>query len=107
MNGWECIVEGLHKTLVNKIDERTFCIVNENSSGAVTKAEVKIPAQIYKGVWKEGDYSEGDTVTLSGSQWVCVEDKTKSRPGTSSSGWKLSVKAGRDAKIKLKPEEEK
>lgn len=53
---------------------------------------------IYRGVWAEGAYDEGDTVTHGGSLWHCNADGTTSKPGDEPGAWTLAVKRGRDAK---------
>lgn len=57
--------------------------------------EFEIPAQIYKGVYKEGQkYSVGDTVTDNGSLWSCLKANDE-RPISATSGlWQLAVKHG-------------
>jgi collagen type III alpha len=51
---------------------------------------------VYRGVWKEGPYQRGDTVTRDGSQWHC-ETETTATPGLSPD-WRLCVKHGRAGK---------
>jgi hypothetical protein len=51
---------------------------------------------VYRGVWKEGQYQRGDTVTRDGSQWHC-ETETAATPGLSPD-WRLCVKHGRAGK---------
>lgn len=53
---------------------------------------------IYRGVWAEGAYDEGDTVTHGGSLWHCNADGTTAKPGEDATAWTLAVKRGRDAK---------
>lgn len=57
---------------------------------------VRIPAMLYRGVWREGPYEPGDVATWSGSAWHCNE-ATTDKPGTSGA-WRLMVKSGRDGK---------
>ncbi len=64
-------------------------------------AEVKefgftIPAMIYRGVWKEAEYDEGDVVTFDGSTWH-AKQPTSERPGVSAD-WQMVTRKGRDAK---------
>lgn len=49
-------------------------------------------ADWYRGIWKQGEYKRGDTVTLEGGLWLCKADGS-SRPGTSQA-WQLIVKRG-------------
>lgn len=58
---------------------------------------LKWPTVIYRGVWKEGDYAAGDSVTWGGSLWIAEKD-TSAKPDTAEGGWKLAVKKGRDGK---------
>jgi integrin beta 3 len=53
-------------------------------------------ADVYKGVWRAGDFRRGDVVTLSGSLFVAQCDTT-AKPETGDD-WKLAVKRGRDGK---------
>ena len=59
-----------------------------------------LPVPIYRGVWKEGAYKRGDTVTWSGSQFTAVRD-TDAKPEADGS-WQLSVKRGRDGREVVK-----
>jgi hypothetical protein len=53
----------------------------------------------YKGVFVEGEFRQGDSVTFGGSLWVAQKDGPSGRPGEpDSDGWKLAVKKGRDGK---------
>jgi hypothetical protein len=73
--------------------ERTFaftCVRGENKK----QWSFRVPAMIYRGVWREGDYQAGDTATTAGSLWVALVD-TKEKPGTSKD-WQLCVKKGND-----------
>lgn len=54
-----------------------------------------VPSMIYRGVWTEGDYREGDVVTWAGSMFVAIGD-TKTKPETKDSAWRLAVKRGKD-----------
>lgn len=102
MNGWECVVDGVFKTVVTQEDERNFSFISEKSSGSIVKLPFYIPAMIYKKVYQDGrEYKKGDTVTWAGSMWHCDKD-TISKPGDGSEDWTLSAKKGRDAVTKVK-----
>lgn len=58
-----------------------------------------VPTTIYRGVWREGEYKRGDSVTRDGSQWIALKD-TSTQPGAPNSDWQLAVKRGRDGKDK-------
>lgn len=60
--------------------------------------ELGFPVMLYRGVFSEGFYSKGDTVTWGGSLWHCDADKTDSKPGDGSKDWTLCAKKGRDGK---------
>lgn len=98
MRGWECIVEGIAELSIEQAGERSFKALATLSSGAVTEKSLTIPAQIYRGVFKSGEYEPGDVVTWGGSAWHC-EEVTSDKPGeVGSKGWTLAVKRGRDGK---------
>lgn len=98
MRGWECIVEGIAELSIEQAGERSFKALATLSSGAVTEKSLTIPAQIYRGVFRSGEYEPGDVVTWGGSAWHC-EEVTSDKPGeVGSKGWTLAVKRGRDGK---------
>jgi hypothetical protein len=63
----------------------------------VEELKMTIPFVLYRGVWRPGNYKQGDQVTRDGSQFVAMRD-TDGQPGTAESGWQLSTKRGRDGK---------
>lgn len=69
--------------------------------GAMRHAyELVFPVMIDRGVFKaerEEPYQPGDTVTWGGSLWT-AQRETKAKPDGPDSGWRLSVKKGRDGK---------
>lgn len=100
MDGWEIIVDGVNEIKVISNNEREFTLITEKSSGECSRESFKIPSVVYKDVYREGtEYDEGDAVTFGGSLWIAKE-KTSEKPSASSS-WKLAVKRGRDAKVKI------
>lgn len=62
------------------------------------KVELGFPAMIYRGVYREGSYEKGDTVTWGGSLWHCDAEKTEEKPGDGSKAWTLCAKKGRDGR---------
>lgn len=52
---------------------------------------------IDRGVWKQGPYQRGDSVSHGGSTWIAQKD-TETKPDTPDSDWRLSAKRGRDGK---------
>ena len=66
-------------------------------AGVIKERSIKVPWQLYRGVFKDGtSYSQGDVVTFGGSAWVAKEDTT-TKP-EASAAWQLAVKRGRDGK---------
>jgi integrin beta 3 len=66
----------------------------------VKEFTVKLPVDIYRGVYQDGKtYEKGDGVTWGGSEWHANEP-TISKPGDGSKAWTLKVKRGRDGKDK-------
>ena len=59
--------------------------------------DVKTAAILDAGVWKEGAYNWGDTVSHGGSMWIAQRD-TDTKPDTPGCHWRLSAKRGRDGK---------
>ncbi len=78
-------------------DGRTVLLSFERGEQSF-KVELGIPAMIYRGVYREGTYSKGDTVTWGGSLWHCDVDETTEKPDGSSKHWTLAAKKGRDGK---------
>ena len=102
MKGWECIVDGIFKTVVNRIDDRNFCFIVERASGSISKLPFEVESTRYKKIYVEGrEYNKGDFVTWAGSLWHCNE-KTVEKPGEGSEAWTLAVKKGRDHNPKVK-----
>jgi hypothetical protein len=67
--------------------------------------EARLPVPVYRGVFKEGTaYLAGDNVSFGGSVFI-AERATSAKPETPDSGWRLSVKRGRDGKdaVPVKP----
>lgn len=93
MRGWECITNGIAAVDVDYDGMRKAVISVETSDGEKVEKELKIPAVLHKGVWREGRYEKGDNVQLSGSSWICVND-TEERPTDGSADWVLSAKRG-------------
>jgi len=57
---------------------------------------IGVPAVIYRGVWREGEFTRGDAVTFGGSAWHCNKDTT-AKPGEGDD-WTLMVKRGSPGK---------
>lgn len=97
MRGWECIVDGV-KSLQVVANGKEFTVIAERSSGEVNETKALIPVQVYKGVFTDAEYQQGDTATWAGSLWHCNVTGTKAKPGDGSGDWTLAVKKGRDGK---------
>jgi len=106
--GWVVMVEGLAAVVVSQGDDpRQLTVAAMLTSGAKTVCEFSVPLIIYKGVWREGEYQQGDVATWGGSGWHC-QRLTTDKPGTSDA-WKLMVKEGargKDANAPVKPPRE-
>jgi hypothetical protein len=96
MKGWECIVEGIADIQFEKNSDRQFTLQVVRSSGCIEKNIMALPVMIYRGVYCEGEYEAGDTVTWAGSLWHCNET-TCDKPGEGGC-WTLCAKKGRDGK---------
>lgn len=67
----------------------------EKGEAGIISAEAL--ADAYKGVWSEGEYQRGQTVTWGGSLWLAKETNSE-KPGDNNDNWQLIVKRGRDGK---------
>lgn len=76
-------------------DERTLTLAFLRDDVRVERS-ILLNHPIYRGVWKEGAYQKGDSVTFGGSQFIAMRE-TSSKPETDDS-WKLCVKRGRDGR---------
>jgi hypothetical protein len=82
-------------------DERTLTLAFVRGQERIERS-VTLTHPIYHGVWREGGYVKGDSVTYGGSTWIATR-KTNSKPELDDS-WRLSVKRGRDGKDGAKGE---
>jgi hypothetical protein len=65
------------------------------ASGRTKKVTRVGRSVLYRGVYKpDVEYRCGDQVTWGGSQWHCMAELTKERPGGGSPDWVLAVKQG-------------
>lgn len=96
--GWHVVVRGVDDITVDLAEDmRTVTVRHALTDGAVVEKQVKVPALVYREIWREGTYEQGDAVTRDGSTWICRVARTTATPG-SSEDWKLAVKKGRDGK---------
>lgn len=102
MRGWECLIEGIaaeSETLCD--DGRTLTRRTVYTSGREFERSFSFAVVLDKGVYRaESKYAPGDAVTWAGSVWIAQrrESAAYGKPGTPGSGWRLAVKAGRDAR---------
>lgn len=81
------------------MDDGRTVLLSFAQGDTIFKAEMGIPAMIYRGVFKEGqEYERGDTVTWGGSLWHCDADTTLEKPDSPAKHWTLAAKKGRDAR---------
>lgn len=98
--GWELVLRGISAVEVYQLGEKSVAVKTKMSGGKDFIHKVDLPMMSYKGVWQEGEFTEGDVVTWGGSAWYC-KAKTTAKPGEvvdGQSDWKLAVKKGRDGK---------
>jgi hypothetical protein len=103
MRGWECIVEGVAEESESLLEDgRTLVRRTVYSSGRTLERSVSMAVILDKGVYRaDTQYSAGDTVTWAGSMWIAQRRDASlpyGKPSTPGSGWRLAVKAGRDAR---------
>lgn len=97
--GWHVVVSGISKHEIDASEDlRTFTVRSVMTDGRKSMATLRSPALIYRGIWKEQVYMQGDTVTRDGSSWIAKRDNVTSRPP--SDDWQLAVRKGRDGSDK-------
>lgn len=102
--GWSVVWRGLTNADLSLNDDgRTVTMSLRMTGGKAVERSVQIPSMIYRGVWTDQPYTQGDTVTWDGSLWVRMSGDGQSKPGTDSL-WKLSAKRGRDGRDGLRGE---
>jgi hypothetical protein len=87
-------VAALTKPEITYDGRRTFTIrVGDTAESFVA------PVVLDAGVWKAGTlYAQGDGVTFGGSFWIAQKDMPEGKPDAGNGSWRLSVKAGRNAR---------
>lgn len=88
---------GIDDLQVEHDGERTFTFKAIHGERVKSLGSFVVPAQIHRGVWKQGTYTYQDVVTWAGSQWVCMQKSTMAKPGENSPesrAWVLCVKRG-------------
>ncbi|WP_207950791.1 hypothetical protein [Marinobacter sp. JSM 1782161] len=98
MRGWECIVDGVKEIDITSVDDRTFKVNVQRSSGGAAGELFSMPIVIDRGVYRpDHGYEKGDGVSFGGSFWIAQDDDPAGKPGASD-GWRLAVKHGRQGK---------
>ncbi len=98
--GWRVALEGIAEESEQELEDgRIIERTTVYTSGRVFIRRISSRAMIYRGTWKDDDFSCGDTVTWDGSLWHCERD-TKARPGglDNNGDWKLCAKRGAPGK---------
>ena len=94
--GWSVVIKGIAEVTVDATNDlRTFGIAVRYTDDSTLMKTFAIPVVLDKGVWKQGKYQHGDSVTWDGI-WIAQED-TEDKPGTSKA-WRLALRRGRDGK---------
>jgi hypothetical protein len=98
--GWQVLVEGFRDAGLEISEDGRRCVLGIMLTSGKTHAKTfDMPTMIYRGIWREGDFRRGDTVTRDGSTWHCEVSGTKQVPGApNASDWKLCVKRGSDGR---------
>jgi len=100
--GWSVAREGIAGVVVTQgEDPRVIDVACMLTGGAKTVSAWRMPVMIYREIWREGEFDQGDVVTWGGSAWHC-QRKTTDKPGTSAD-WKLMVKEGARGKDAERP----
>jgi len=94
--GWDVIVQGVQSVEVHPLADGEFAVKTMLTGGKDHLTKFSVPVMVYKGIWKEGSYKQGSTVTTGGSLWHCNKDTTD-KPGTSEA-WQLCAKKGTDGR---------
>lgn len=79
-------------------DGRTILMKFDDGGPISYAREIGVAMMIYRGVYREGVYQKGDTVTFGGSLWHSNKDDNTEKPDTGSGAWTLAAKRGRDGK---------
>lgn len=79
-------------------DGRTILLKFDDGGLFSYSREIGVPTMIYRGVYREGVYQKGDTVTFGGSLWHSNKDGNTEKPDTGTGAWTLAAKRGRDGK---------
>jgi hypothetical protein len=96
-SGWHVVVRGIaEETEVSLKEGRIIERTTVYTDGTRFVRQLHTNALIYRGVWREGGYEAGDTVTRDGGMWHCQRD-TSAQPGQSPD-WLLAARRGTDGR---------
>jgi hypothetical protein len=77
-------------------DGRILTLKLENDAISI-RHELELPVMVFRGVWREGEYRQGDTVQFGGGMFHCTRTTTE-KPTEGAKDWTLAVRRGRDGK---------
>jgi integrin beta 3 len=105
-HGWSVIVNGIDSIeMAFDTQAKSGSISIKMTDDRIVLKTMQLPINVYKGVWREDEhYTQGDSTTRGGSQWVLMADQQTGKPGEDNSGWMLAVKKGTDGRNGLRGE---
>jgi hypothetical protein len=78
---------------------KSICEELAKRDARIAELEARPVGVDYKGVYRKGcSYTRNQAVSHQGSLWIAVKDYPEKEPGEPNSGFRLSVKKGRDGK---------
>lgn len=95
--GWSVVVDGFTgiEFAQSPADPREISVTVRKTSGPAELGTMRVPTMVFRGVFAEGSYEAGDTVTWGGSVWIALRSTTD-KPEPTSKDWALAAKKGRD-----------
>lgn len=95
--GWSVVVDGFTgiEFAQSPADPREISVTVRKTSGPAELGTMRVPTMVFRGVFTEGSYEAGDTVTWGGSVWIALRSTTD-KPEPTSKDWALAAKKGRD-----------
>lgn len=95
--GWSVILEGIAEETERSLDDgRVIERETIYTTGRRFLRRIETAAMLYRGVWRDSEYSRGDTVTWDGSSWH-ANATTRAKPGTGPD-WTMANKRGQNGK---------
>jgi hypothetical protein len=93
--GWSVCLNGIATEAEEVLEEgRLLRRTTVYTNGAKRIVELRNASLIYRNIWREGTYAQGDVVTWGGSAWHSQESGNTDKPGGGSPKWRLMVKEG-------------